>query len=50
LIPAKLYIAIMLFAGAATFLYGVANGQVNAILGSFLFFGMGGFVYFRLRR
>lgn len=50
LIPAKLYIAIMLIAGAVTFLYGIFKGQVNVIFGSFLFLGMGGFVYFRSRR
>lgn len=50
MIPAKWYIVIMLFAGAATFVYGIANGEVKTILGSFLFFGMGGFVYFRSRR
>jgi hypothetical protein len=50
LIPVKLYIAIMLIAGAATFVYGAANGQPQTIFGSFLFLGMGGFVYFRSRR
>lgn len=50
LISARIYVAIMLSAGAVTFIYGAATGQVNVILGSFLFFGMGGLVYFRSRR
>ena len=49
LIPVKLYSAIMLIAGAALFFYGIANGQLKAILCSFLFFGMGGLAHFRSR-
>ena len=46
LIPVKWYIAFMLFAGAATFIYGLVNSDSKTILGSFLFFGLGGLVYF----
>lgn len=44
-IPAKLYIAIMLFAGVVTFFYGVGTGDASTIFGSFLFIGIGGGVY-----
>jgi TPR repeat protein len=50
LIPVKWYISIMLVAGAVTFLYGIAIGDVKTILGSFLFSGIGGFAYFLYRR
>jgi CHASE2 domain-containing sensor protein len=50
MIPVKLYVVIMIGAGVATFLYGVFTGHVPAILGSFLFFGIGGLAYFASRR
>jgi hypothetical protein len=46
MIPVKFYIAVMLIAGAVTFLYGVAEASMNTVLGSFLFFGIGGFAYY----
>lgn len=40
----------MLVAGAVTFLYGIAIGDVKTILGSFVFSGIGGLAYFLYRR
>jgi CHASE2 domain-containing sensor protein len=50
MIPVKWYIVVMLGAGIATFLYGVFTGHVPTILGSFLFFGIGGLAYFATRK
>jgi hypothetical protein len=49
MIPAKLYIVIMLAAGVIMFFYGIGTGSMSVILGSFLFLGMGGLVYFGTR-
>ena len=46
MIPVKWYIAMMLFAGVATFFYCLVNLDVKGVLGSFLFFGLGGGAYF----
>ena len=50
MIPVKWYISIMLFAGAVTFVYGIANGDIKTILGSFLFTGIGGGAYLLYRK
>lgn len=50
MIPVKWYIAIMIGAGVITFLYGVGTQSMNTILGSFLFTGIGGLVYFLYKR
>jgi hypothetical protein len=46
MIPVKWYIVIMLGAGACTFLYGLATADIKVVLGSFIFTGMGGLVYY----
>jgi len=50
LIPVKWYISIMLFAGAVTFVYGIATADMHTILGSFLFTGIGGIAYLLYRK
>jgi hypothetical protein len=50
MIPANLYIAIMLGAGVIMFLYGVGTGEFRVILGSFLFLGPGAWVYYASRK
>ena len=50
MIPVNWYMSIMLIAGVVTFVYGLATGDIKTILGSFLFTGIGGVVYFVYRR
>ena len=50
MIPVKWYIAIMLIAGVVTLLYGIGTSDPKTILGSFLFIGIGGLVYFLYSR
>lgn len=50
MIPVKWYAVIMLGAGAVTFLYGLANGDMKVVLGSFLFTGIGGLAYYSHKR
>jgi hypothetical protein len=46
MIPVKWYITIMVGAGVCMFLYGLVNGEIRTMLGSFIFSGMGGLVYY----
>jgi Flp pilus assembly protein TadB len=48
MIPAKWYIAIMIAAGAAVFLVGLAQANLTYVIESFLLLGLGGFVYFAI--
>jgi hypothetical protein len=50
MISAKLYVVIMVGAGVVMFFYGIGTKDMRVVLGSFLFLGMGGFVYFRIKK
>jgi hypothetical protein len=45
-VPVKLYVWVMVIAGAVMLIYGLATSQTNVALGSFIFIGMGGLVHF----
>lgn len=50
MIPAKWYVIFMTGAGIVMLLYGLGTASGRTILGSFLFLGLGGAVYFNTRK
>lgn len=49
MMPVKWYVWLMLGAGLVTFLYGIGTADAKVIMGSFLFFGIGGLAHFLYR-